>query len=241
MGGKMNIKSRKGLFITLEGPEGGGKTSQAHALAESLRRRGLMVSVTREPGGTPLGDKIRQLLIDPANNEMFPLTELLLFEASRAQHVQEFILPKLSSGEVVICDRFYDSTLAYQGARNLPIDAVHYLNELAAAQCRPDFTLLLDLDYETGRSRLSKRYQRNSGSPDRIEQEDQAFFARLRQNYLDMAQGFLQGKELPGNFKDRWLVIDASVSFSEVSAKIWQAILPLIEAHINVLSAAQRT
>ena len=144
-----NQVKQRGFFITLEGPEGGGKTSQAKVLAERLRQEGLVVSVTREPGGTPISDKIRQLLIDPANRDMLPMTELLLFEASRFQHVQQLIMPKLQRGEVVICDRFYDSSLAYQGARNLPLQVVVELNNLVAANCKPDLTLLLDLDYVT--------------------------------------------------------------------------------------------
>ena len=131
-----NQGKKHGLFITLEGPEGGGKTSQAKVLAERLRQKGLVVSVTREPGGTPVSDKIRQLLIDPANRDMLPMTELLLFEASRFQHVQQLILPKLQRGEVVICDRFYDSSLAYQGARDLPLQVVIELNNLVAADCK---------------------------------------------------------------------------------------------------------
>ncbi|MGM9992336.1 MAG: dTMP kinase [Candidatus Bruticola sp.] len=237
----MDTASRKGLFITLEGPEGGGKTSQANALAEKLRRYGLTVSVTREPGGTPLGDKIRQLLIDPANKEMKPLTELLLFEASRAQHVQEFIKPKLNSGEIVICDRFYDSTVAYQGARNLPLDTVHYLNNLVAAQCCPDFTILLDLDYEVGRSRLMKRYRQNSGAVDRIEREEQAFFERLRQNYLELARGGLQKDGLRDNSLNRWHIVDASVSFSEVAEQVWKAVWPVVKSCMDKLSAAKRS
>ena len=217
-----NQGKKHGLFITLEGPEGGGKTSQAKVLAERLRQKGLVVSVTREPGGTPVSDKIRQLLIDPANRDMLPMTELLLFEASRFQHVQQLILPKLQRGEVVICDRFYDSSLAYQGARDLPLQVVIELNNLVAADCKPDLTLLLDLDYKTGRSRLTKRYSQNQGNFDRIELEKREFFERLRQNYLDMAQGHLGELVFSAEEQKRWHVIDASQSFEKVSEQIWQ-------------------
>lgn len=229
---KMDKGIRLGFFITLEGPEGGGKTSQAKELAERLRQKGLAVSVTREPGGTPISDKIRQLLIDPDNKDMLPLTELLLFEASRYQHVQQFILPKLRQGEIVICDRFYDSSLAYQGARNLPLRVVAKLNELVASECEPDITLLLDLDYETGRSRLVKRYSQNKENFDRIELEKKEFFERLRQNYLNMAKGRLGKLKFDVEDQRRWHVIDASQSFSEISAQIWQIVEPICLASV---------
>ncbi len=225
----MDNRSKRGLFITLEGPEGGGKSSQAKLLAEHLRQKGLIVSLTREPGGTPISDKIRQLLIDPANDDMLPLTELLLFEASRFQHVQQLILPKLRQGEVVICDRFYDSSLAYQGARNLPLQVVVELNKLVAADCQPDLTLLLDLDYEVGQARLAKRYSQNKGDFDRIELEQKEFFERLRQNYLDMARGSLGQLRFSTEEQKRWHVIDASRSFKEIAAQIWQLVEPLCQ------------
>ncbi|HBM96045.1 TPA: dTMP kinase [bacterium UBP9_UBA11836] len=229
-----NQVKQRGFFITLEGPEGGGKTSQAKVLAERLRQEGLVVSVTREPGGTPISDKIRQLLIDPANRDMLPMTELLLFEASRFQHVQQLIMPKLQRGEVVICDRFYDSSLAYQGARNLPLQVVVELNNLVAANCKPDLTLLLDLDYVTGRSRLAKRYSQNKGNFDRIELEKKEFFARLRQNYLDMAQGHLGEFSFSAEEQKRWHIVDASQSFEEVSAQIWRLIKPWCRARLSI-------
>ena len=229
-----NQGKKNGLFITLEGPEGGGKTSQAKILAERLRQKGLVVSVTREPGGTPVGDKIRQLLIDPANGDMLPMTELLLFEASRFQHVQQLILPKLQQGEVVICDRFYDSSLAYQGARDLPLQVVIEPNNLVAADCKPDLTLLLDLDYETGRSRLTKRYSQNQGNFDRIELEKKEFFERLRQNYLDMAKGHLGELVFSTEEQKRWHIIDASQSFEEVSKQIWQWTEPWWRSRFSV-------
>lgn len=223
----MGVRGKNGFFITLEGPEGGGKTLQARLLAERLSQKGWPVSVTREPGGTPIGDKIRQLLIDPANRDMLPLTELLLFEAARFQHVQQLILPKLQQGEVVICDRFYDSSLAYQGARNLPLQVVVDLNNLVAASCQPDLTLLLDLDYETGRSRLTERYNQNQGHFDRIELEKKEFFEHLRQNYLDMARGHLGDLIFSAKEQKRWHIIDASQSFAEVADQIWHLVEPL--------------
>lgn len=208
---------KRGLFITLEGPEGGGKTSQAKALIEYLQSLGLEAVYSHEPGGTPLSEKIRELLIDP-ENKMTPLTELLLFEASRCQHVQEFILPHLRRGVFVVCDRFCDSSAAYQGARGLPPEWVRDLNSLCVEGCWPDLTLLLDLGYEAGRERLLRRYKGEAQAFDRIEREERRFFEKLRQNYLDMAQ---EDRERCGDPKlSRWRLVDASAGFEAVREQI---------------------
>lgn len=218
----------KGLFITFEGPEGGGKSSQIASLEEKLSGRGFEVILTREPGGTGISEQIRKLIIDPQNSEMLPMTELLLFEAARYQHVHQRIMPALNEGRIVLCDRFYDSSLAYQGARNLPVEVVKNLNELCAAECTPDLTFLLDVDYETGRGRLDKRYQTNGDGLDRIEREKRGFFECLRQNYLELAKGSLGGIKFAGS--RRWRVIDASRSAEEVSEEIWKEVFAELSA-----------
>lgn len=210
---------QRGLFITLEGPEGGGKTSQAKVLIDRMNKCGHRAVYSHEPGGTPLGEKIRSLLIDPGNT-ICDLAELLLFEASRVQHVKEFIIPNLEKGISVVCDRFCDSSLAYQGARSLPLDWVIKLNDMCVSGCWPDITLLLDLDYDTGCRRLFKRYEGDKISFDRIEREDRRFFEALRQNYLEMYE------QDRGRFSDpdqsRWRFVDASKSFDEISDEVWK-------------------
>ena len=220
------MDSRRGLFITFEGPEGGGKTVQAVRLQERLQAKGYKAVRTREPGGTAIGDKIRAILADPQNGAMLPLTELLLFEASRFQHVHEFILPQLKAGVHVICDRFCDSSLAYQSARGLPVDLVDRLNRLAMGECQPDLTFLLDISYEDGKQRLRQRYQGDSGQLDRIELEKREFFESLRQNYLDMAAGHLGELVLDSS---RWHKIEAVQSVETVSGLIWEQVQKKLE------------
>lgn len=208
---------KRGLFITLEGPEGGGKTSQAKAVIEYLQSLGFKAVYSHEPGGTPLSEKIRALLIDPDNN-MVPLTELLLFEASRCQHVQEFILPNLRKGVFVVCDRFCDSSLAYQGARGLPLEWVRNLNALCVKGCWPDLTLLLDIGYEAGRERLMRRYNGEAQAFDRIEREERQFFEALRQNYLQIAQEDMRSCGDP--LLSRWRLVNAAEGFEAVREQI---------------------
>lgn len=211
----------RGLFITLEGPEGCGKSSQAKLLVEKLNNLGYKAVYSHEPGGTPLGEKIRSLLTDPQNSSMDPLTELLLFEASRSQHVREFIKPNLDEGTWVICDRFADSSLAYQGARKLPLEWVKILNSMAVHDCWPDLTLFLDLSYETGFKRLMGRYCGRKINLDRIEREKEEFFRDLRHNYQLLAKGELIAPELNGG-SERWRYVDAEGDFDSISAQIWQ-------------------
>lgn len=172
----------RGLFITLEGPDGSGKTTQMDRLEEYLHRRGLAVERTREPGGTPLAEAIRRLLLEPSYSPVDARAELLLYAAARAQHVAERIRPALAAGKIVLCDRFSDSTLAYQGyGRRLGAGLVDRLNNLATGNLRPDITFLIDVPVTIGLAR------RPDGS-DRLEQEDLEFHRRVRQGYLDLAR-----------------------------------------------------
>ena len=172
----------RGTFITFEGIEGSGKSTQAGLLKTFLEGQGLEVLMTREPGGSPIGEQIRRILLDPGNHGMVPLAELLLYEASRCQHVEAVIKPALESGKLVICDRFFDASTAYQGyARGLGIKMVGELNLVATGGRKPDLTIVLDLPVEIGLKRLGKKL-------DRIEREAVAFHERVRQGYLRIAE-----------------------------------------------------
>lgn len=175
---------KKGLFVTLEGPDGSGKSTQRGLLAAKLRARGLEVVETREPGGSPLAEKIRDLLLDSKNHGLTGTAELLLFEAARAQHVHDTIAPALERGAVVLCDRYTDSTLAYQGAgRSISQGSVRELNDFATGGFEPDLTLLYDLEVETG---LARARAHKAGS-DRMEEADLDFHRRVRDAYLAVA------------------------------------------------------
>lgn len=177
----------KGLFVTLEGGEGAGKSTLMHALAQVLKDQGYVVVTTREPGGTPLGEKIRQwLLSHDSDVSIGAQAELLLFLAARAQHIEELIAPALSRGEVVICDRFHDSTIAYQVAgRGLDGKATDQLCRLVCREYMPDLTLFLDVETEVGLNRARKRSAQVS---DRIESEKIEFHIRVRQAFLSLVQ-----------------------------------------------------
>jgi len=171
-----------GTFITFEGIEGSGKSTQAARLKAFLEEQGLEVLVTREPGGSPIGEQIRHVLLDPGNHGMVPLAELLLYEASRCQHVEAVIRPALDRGNAVICDRFFDASTAYQGyARGLGIKMVGELNLVATGGRKPDLTIVLDLPVEMGLRRLGRNL-------DRIEREAVEFHERVRQGYLRIAE-----------------------------------------------------
>jgi len=171
-----------GTFITFEGIEGSGKSTQAALLKAFLEEQGLEVLVTREPGGSPIGEQIRHVLLDPGNHGMVPLAELLLYEASRCQHVEAVIRPALERGNAVICDRFFDASTAYQGyARGLGIKMVGELNLVATGGRKPDLTIVLDLPVEMGLRRLGRNL-------DRIEREAVEFHERVRQGYLRIAE-----------------------------------------------------
>lgn len=195
-----------GRFITLEGGEGAGKSSNLAWLADRLRDAGLMVTVTREPGGTELAERIRTLLLDPGAEAMADSTELLLVFAARAQHLKTLIRPALARGEWVLCDRFMDATWAYQGAgRGLDSNAIMVLESLVLDGLTPDRTLLFDVPVEQGLARAGKRSR-----PDRIEREAMAFFERVRQCYLERATAE----------PERFRVIDAGANLDRVRAEL---------------------
>lgn len=174
----------RGIFITLEGPEGAGKTTNQIYLAEQLRAQGVQVTLTREPGGTALAEQIRDILLAPHDEAMAVDTELLLMFAARAQHLAEVIVPALAAGQVVICDRFTDATYAYQGGgRGLDCSRIAQLEQFVQGDLRPDLTLLFDLSVSEGMARAVAR-----GKLDRFEQEQQEFFEAVRHSYLQRAQ-----------------------------------------------------
>jgi dTMP kinase len=194
------------LFITLEGPDGGGKSTQAKELAAHLRQTGLDVLLTREPGGTPIGDQIRKILMSLDNAGMLPRAEFLLFSASRAQLVHQVIRPHLEKGGVVVCDRFFDSSLAYQGyGHQLDRQTLQTITAFATGGLKPDLTLLLDLPVESGLGR-----RRDAGHWNRLDDYDLEFHRRLRRGYQLMAS----------QEPDRWVVIDAGRPMQDVQAEI---------------------
>ncbi|MGO0629640.1 dTMP kinase [Pseudomonas sp. SAR267] len=200
-----------GLFITLEGPEGAGKSTNRDYLAARLREQGLDVVLTREPGGTPMAEKVRELLLAPSDEVMAADTELLLVFAARAQHLAEVIRPALARGAVVLCDRFTDATYAYQGGgRGLSVERIAALEQFVQGDLRPDLTLVFDLPVEVGLARAAAR-----GRLDRFEQEGQAFFEAVRQAYLQRAHGAPQ----------RYTLLDAAKPLEAVQRAI-DALLP---------------
>lgn len=207
------MSKSKGFFITFEGPEGAGKSSQVARLAAFLSEQGKECVLTREPGGTGLAEVIRQVVKSHCTGEkVHDETELLLIEAARAQHVREKILPALQNGKIVICDRFSDSTKAYQGgARNLPDDVIDYLNDFASAGRKPDLTFLLDLPPETGFARISSR---ESEGYDRFENEKLEFHRQVRAAFIAAAEAE----------PERICVIDATLSELEIAEKIRQVV-----------------
>ena len=201
------------LFITFEGGEGCGKSVQSRALFRKLSQLAIPAILTHEPGGTPLGKKLALWLKWTQAPDISPLTELLLFNASRAHLVDEVIQPNLEKGEVVICDRYADSTIAYQSyGRGLDLEMVKSINSTATQGLKPDLTVLLDIPSEEGLAR--KRTKRQ----DRFEQEDLAFHQRVREGYLKIA----------ANDPERWLVVDASLPKKEISQIIWQRVKQLL-------------
>jgi dTMP kinase len=202
-----------GLFITLEGPEGAGKSTNREYLAERLRAQGLDVLLTREPGGTPLAEKIRELLLAPADEPMTSDTELLLVFAARAQHLARVIRPALQRGAVVLCDRFTDATYAYQGGgRNLACERIEQLEQFVQGDLRPDLTLIFDLPVEVGLSRAAAR-----GRLDRFEQEGLAFFENVRSAYLSRAAA------APGRYR----ILDAAQPLAAVQRDL-DGLVPLL-------------
>ncbi len=201
------------LFITFEGGEGCGKSFQARVLYRKLSKLALPALLTHEPGGTPFGNKIGRWLKWAQDTDISPLTELLLFNASRSQLVTEVIQPSLKNRKVVICDRYADSTIAYQSyGRGLDLEMVRAINNAATQGLKPDLTVLLDMPAEQGLARKSTRKQ------DRFEQENIAFHQRVREGFLKLA----------ANDPERWLVIDASQSKRKIAQVIWQRVSQLL-------------
>jgi len=195
------------VFITLEGPDGSGKTTQAHLLVGYLHGQGRDTVLTREPGGTLIGDQIRAVLHDPSNADMHPWTEMFLYSASRAQLVARLIRPALTMGKVVVCDRFYDSTLAYQGyGRGLKLEALMAVTQLATGGLVPDLTLYLDILPDRG---LQRRLL-GGEEWNRLDREAVAFHRRVRAGYLELA----------GREPERWVVLDGARSVEEVQQEI---------------------
>jgi dTMP kinase len=204
--------SARGRFVAFEGPEGAGKSTQVARLARRLRDAGRTAVTTFEPGGTPAGDRIRAVVLDP-DLEVDPLTEFLLYAAARAQHVVERIEPALARGEVVLCDRFAASSLAYQGyGRGLDPQWLHAVNARATRGLVPDRTVLLDLPSHAGLARVAER-----GAADRLERADPAFHERVREGFLTEAA------RQPG-----WLVVDAARDVETVAAEVWTELAELL-------------
>ncbi|HAV89368.1 dTMP kinase [Stutzerimonas balearica] len=204
-----------GLFITLEGPEGAGKSTNRDYLAALLREHGVDVVLTREPGGTPLAERIRELLLAPADEPMASDTELLLVFAARAQHLQQVVRPALARGAVVLCDRFTDATYAYQGGgRGVPAERIALLEDFVQGALRPDLTLVFDLPVEVGLARAAAR-----GRLDRFEQERLEFFEAVRSTYLQRA----------AQSPERYRVLDAAQPLDAVQQRIAGLLPQLLE------------
>ena len=200
----------KGFLVSLEGPEGAGKTSVLEALIPILEDRGVKVLSTREPGGVLIGEKIREVILDPSHTEMDPKTELLLYIASRRQHLVEKVLPALAAGKLVIMDRFIDSSVAYQGfGRGLDIEAIDWLNEFATDGLKPDLTLYFDIEVEEGLARIAANSDREVN---RLDMEGLDLHQKVRQGYLSLLE-----KEA-----DRIVKIDASLPLDQVIANTQQ-------------------
>jgi len=203
----------RGRFITFEGIDGSGKTTQMHVLAERLRREGREVLETVEPGGTEVGAQIRRILLDSANQDLRPTSELLLYFASRAQNVEQSIRPALAQGKIVLCDRFTDSTLAYQGcARGLGEETVLTLDQIACRGLVPDLTLLIDVDLETALARARVRNVGTAGSETRMDNQSLEFHRKVREAYLDLARKHC----------DRIRIIDGRGTPDAVATRVWE-------------------
>jgi dTMP kinase len=202
----------RGLFISFEGPEGGGKSTQIERLGNRLRASGIEPLLTREPGGTDAGDAIRQVVLDP-DLEVAPLTEFLLYSASRAQLVTEVLQPALQAGRVVISDRFSGASLAYQGyGRRLDLEFIDHLTQRVTGGLRPHLTVLLDLDPAEGLQRISAR-----GASDRLELADLDFHQRVRRGFLEQARA-----------GDGWMTLDATLPEEELAESIWRRVSDLL-------------
>jgi dTMP kinase len=210
------------LFVTFEGPDGSGKTTQIRLLRVYLREKGYPVCQTREPGGTSIGDQIRQVLHDTTNTGMQATTEILLYSASRAQLVEEVIRPALARGQIVLCDRYAESTLAYQGyGRQLDLGILKAITAFATGGLQPDLIVYLDIPVEEGLRRRRRAHEIEEDEWNRMDQQAVDFYRRVRQGYLHLAD------EEPR----RWLIVDAGQSVEAIQASIRQAVLSRLAAN----------
>jgi dTMP kinase len=211
--------TERGFFITFEGPEGSGKSTQLRLLGKKLRGKNLAVLETAEPGGTPIGLQIRRVLLDTKNQELCPTTELLLMFAARAQNVEQAILPALAAGQIVLCDRFTDSTLVYQGAaRGLGAEVVYELDRIACRGLVPDLTLAIDIDVDSGLARAHHRNERTQDVETRLDEQSLEFYRKVRAAYHQLAE------DEPKRVK----LIDGSREQSEVADAVWSVVQLLL-------------
>lgn len=209
--------SQRGLFITFEGMDGSGKTTQMHRLAARLRAAGRVVVETAEPGGTPIGRQIRRILLDAANQELCPAAELLLYFASRAQNVDEQINPALARGEVVLADRFTDSSLVYQGCgRGLGVENVMALDRIACRGLAPDLTILVDIDVETSLARAYARNDQTKGGETRMDEQSVEFHRKVYAAYQRLAE----------SEPNRVRVVDGRAGMDEIERAVWAIVSP---------------
>lgn len=215
--------SLQGLFVTFEGLEGAGKSTQAKLLADRLSAAGYPVTLVREPGGTPVGETIRGILADPAHEDMGPLTEVFLFAASRSQLVEQVIRPQIGEGNIVICDRYFDATLAYQGyGRGVHPTQIREISDICSWGVRPDITFLIDIEPARGLSRVRTRSVETLTKLDRFEQLDLGFFERVREGYLEIAH------EEPFRVK----VLDGTGEAEPLAARIADLTMDLVKKRI---------
>lgn len=209
------------MFITLEGPEGSGKTSQLNVLRDFLLEAGYPVTCTREPGGTSIGDQIREVLLSKTNTEMHPRTEILLFQASRAQLVEQVIIPQLAKGEIVLCDRYADSTIAYQGyGHQVDLDKLQIIINFTTGGLVPDLSILLDLDVRVGLNR-----RRKDGDMNRLDDLILAFHQRVRTGYHQIIR----------SDPKRWVIIDADRDFNLVQRELREVVMKKLKtAHQTI-------
>ena len=207
--------ARPGMFITFEGPDGSGKSTQIRLLSERLRNASYHVVESVEPGGTPIGQQIRRILLDPVNQELCATTELLLMFAARAQNVEQWIVPALVGGKIVLSDRFTDSTIAYQGAgRGLGVETVMEVDRIACHGVRPDLTLVIDIDAEAGLDRARERNRLRGGAESRIDEQSIEFHQRVREAYRELAEREPE--------RIRW--IDGNAPAADVAERVWEQV-----------------
>lgn len=203
----------KGLFISIEGPDGSGKSTQIENIKRFFAEKNMEIVFTREPGGTAIGEKIRELILDRTHTEMGSMTETLLYAAARAQHVAQVIRPAIEAGKIVICDRFVDSSIAYQGYGRKLGSSVDEINKFAVDGCMPDVTFLMKLDPRVGRGRIDEKVQ------DRLEMEKDAFHLAVFEGYLELEQ----------QYPDRIVGIDASRTIDQIKLDIYEKLEALLK------------